>query len=258
MTSCGLLGTALACLGSWLWITSASQGQASILLLIGAALFFWVAGPWELQQASRRPSVFLLALGATSLSIGWASGFFVLLAAGWTLLASQWIFIFFTKPKANSNPSLFALLILSFPWISNDLHALSWWFRITGTEVSELLLALAGCEVLRSGTQLMVDGMVISVENACSGMQMLQLMVLGGIAMSLLQTPERNNLWWYVPVLIAAAWTANTMRIIMTCALAIIISPEAARGTAHQWAGTISLLLMFSLCAIILSISSRK
>jgi exosortase len=140
---------------------------------------------------------------------------------------------------------LLVLPFVAFPWITLDLQPVGWWFRLSGAWATEHLLAGAGLHVTREGTHMLVQGMPVSVDVSCSGLKVLQSLVVAGtlLAYSLLGTSKRY--WWNVILLLPLAWLANTARIMTISLAAMTFGPEFAMGLFHSWGGLMVLVLMF-------------
>ena len=56
-----------------------------------------------------------------------------------------------------------------------------------------------------------------------------------------------------LPILVAAAWIANTLRVILIAWAALEVGPAFAMGPFHEWGGWVIILVMFALCWLLFS-----
>jgi exosortase len=112
-------------------------------------------------------------------------------------------------------------------------------------------------DVARDGTLLSVQGLPVSVEAACSGLNTLQAMLIAGTLAAYVQIGDRKHYWWHLPALVAVAWLANTLRILVICVMALSAGPELASGSFHFLGGWAVLCGMFCICWIIFHLAAR-
>ena len=182
-------------------------------------------------------------LAAVSLLLGVLLNQMFLMAFGWAGLAVLFCF----PASAISKLRLWVLCAGAFPWVLLDLNTLSWWFRLSGAAVTGGLFDLLGMDVMVHGTLLEIDGLPISIEAACGGMQLLQVLLSGGVALTLLRFPQRSLFWGMFALLPVLAWTANTARIIMISAWGLAFGAERAAGAFHTWGALLVLTLLLGL-----------
>jgi exosortase len=102
--------------------------------------------------------------------------------------------------------------------------------------------------VHRDGTMLLVQGLPLSVEPACAGLNVLQsLLIVGGVLICA-RIPGGWRFWLALCALIPLAWIANTSRIFMLGCAGLLVGPDFARGWFHEWGGWLVLCLMFCMC----------
>jgi exosortase/archaeosortase family protein len=91
----------------------------------------------------------------------------------------------------------------------------------------------------------------VSVGQACAGLKGLQAMLVGGTLMAYWTLGRvRSGYWWHLPVLLAGAWAANALRVLLTAVGVAWLPPDWVRGDAHLWQGWLLLLLAFVGCGI--------
>lgn len=236
-------------------------GQDTWPILAGLPLFYWLGRPWTLRHESPvrpMPAKTLASAGALALA-GCIADLNVLLALAWTWFLRIWLQARSEEPALDSRVDrLLVLPFLSFPWIATDLALLGWFFRISGAAMADGVLRLCELNVVRQGTQLWVDDQGISVEAACSGMNGLQSLLIAGTTLACLKLKESPYFWWNLPVLVVAAWAANSLRIVVL-ALGIsqgILNVEV--DFAHEAAGGLALCLAFGLCWGLFSLQESK
>ncbi|HPD20154.1 MAG TPA: archaeosortase/exosortase family protein [Desulfomonilia bacterium] len=101
--------------------------------------------------------------------------------------------------------------------------------------------------MLHEETRIIVQSLPVGAGEACSGMNVLQSMLIAGSALAFLFIGRYRSYWWNIPVLVIIAWLANTSRIIILCAAALTLGSEFALGIFHTWGGWIVLALMLFL-----------
>lgn len=228
---------------------SSDVASDTLPTLLGLPLFLWMGSPWRLREQAMPVSLPWVVASVCGMLAGLASGLTVLFAIAWTGLL--WILVraFIAPDPQRALHRLLLVPLFSFPWVILDGRPLGWLFRISGAWASEGLFAAAGFDVSRDATLLMVNDVCISVGEGCAGISTLQSMLLGGsiLAYSMLHADRR--FWWHLPILVAAAWLANTTRVAVTGLVAIYWGPAYAEGAYHEWEGLAVLILMFVISA---------
>lgn len=229
------------------WIHTASD---TITVLAALPILYWLGGPWDKRQPEwnhreRR----VIGVSAACFVFGILTNFTVLFAVAWA-------HAFWAIANAGVHPDprrrlerLLPLAVLAFPWITLDCHAIGFWFRLTGAQAAEHFLRVNGVAVERLGTVLQVGSIRLDVTNACGGLHSLQTVLIGGFALAYVQLSHSRAFWLSVPIMIVAAWTANTLRILLTAYIAVWSNPQWASGTYHEWQGLGVLLVCFLICA---------
>ena len=237
------------------WITSYDD---TLPILIALPLFWWLGTPWRFREDQAPLSLPKVILSVVLFLIGILTNLTIILAIAWTLLLWTWLS---SRTLPETHPSIKKLLILplmSFPWISLDADRIGWWFRLSGAHITAQIFALTGFNVIQEGTNLMINNVPISVDVACAGLNTLQSMIIAGSIVAYIFLGNSTLYWWNLPLLVVMAWIANTLRIILLSAAALIISPEFATGSFHTWGGWGVLILMFLLCWLLFSLQKNK
>ena len=249
---------ALVVLAILIWIRDrAWQGEMADTLPVALALplFAWLGHPWKWRsQAAPLPRA-PLAAGLLFLAAGLAVNLTLLLAAGWCLMLHAALVSLTTAYPRR----LLALAMLGFPWIAQSGAQVGWWFRLSGAGAAGGLFSVLGFEVQREGTFLTVQGLPLSVEAACSGLHVLQALLVAGTVLVCLHVPPGRRFWLFLAALVPLAWLANTVRIITLGVAALSWGADFAMGWFHQFGGWIVLCIMFIICRSVLFLGlSRK
>lgn len=253
------LGLTLLAVFIWLrdtaWVTSSDD---TLPILIALPLFVWLGAPWQWRQDQPNYSTRFFATGVYVFVAGIGLNITLLLTAGWIIFLCVWLR---ARLKEETLPHFYKLLILpmmAFPWISLDFDRIGWWFRLSGAWVAQHAFAGAGFNVIREGTLLNINGLPISIEVACAGLNTLQSMLISGCIIAYITLGDTKRYWLCIPILIIMAWIANTIRILVISLLAIIISPAFVMGPFHIWGGWGVLMLMFMLSWLTFSFLEPK
>jgi exosortase len=244
----------LAVLAAFVWVRDRAWLTApaeALPVLAALPLFVWLGAPWRRRAGFRGgtswPLPPLLAAGV-GFAAGIATNLTVLLALGWTALLWAWLSQRVVPEALPAVRRLLVLPVLAFPWIILDCQAVGWWFRLSGAWVTGKAFGLLQFDVVQDGTNLQVQGLPISVEAACSGLNTLQAMLIAGSVLAFIVLGRQPHYWWNLPLLVLVAWGANTLRILTLCAAGLTFSPKFAQGFFHTWGGWLVLMLMFLLC----------
>jgi exosortase/archaeosortase family protein len=227
------------------WMSSAADALPIVCAL---PLFVWLAGPWRFRSRPTPLSPgWLMGSGLVFLS-GIVADATLLLALGWTSLLWAWLSVRLAPSRLPAVKRLMILPVLAFPWLVLDGQAVGWWFRISGAWVAGGLFSLAGLDVVRDGTRLLVEGLPVDVSAACAGLNTLQAMLIAGTSAAYLFLGNHSGYWPNILLLALFSWMANTFRIIAICLAALTVSPAFAAGLFHRWGGWLVLFVMFGLC----------
>lgn len=246
----GFLGALLA-LAVFIWVrdlTWASAAGDALPILAALPLFYWLGKPWKFESSPKQIPTAPIALAAAGLVLGIVTNVTILFALSWTLLLWAWLRSRLDVAALPVVKKLLVLPLLAFPWITLDCQWIGWYFRLSAAWVVTHLFGLMGFGVVQDGTNLTVQGMKISVEAACSGMNTLQSMLIAGTTLAFIFLGKQRHFWWNIPVLFALSWVANTVRIITLVVAALTVSPEFSQGMFHTWGSWLVLVLMFLLC----------
>jgi exosortase len=195
----------------------------------------------------------LLVTGAFLTFAGVALDWTMVLALAWCTFA-----LAFCAACTEGFPSRLLLLpFFGFPWVAQCAEAIGWWFRYTGAVVTGVTFSTLGFSVQREGTLLLVQGMPLSVEPACAGLNVLQAMLLAGVIVLFLKVPAGRFFWIGAASLPALAWLANTVRIFLLGLAGLSFGPQFAMGWFHNFGGWLVLCLMFALCQAVMTCLGR-
>jgi exosortase len=251
---------ALAALAAWIWLRDRAWLSAAeeVLPIVAALpLFAWLGAPWCFRADAfslHRPT---LALAGACLVAGIAGNLTLLLALAWTAALWSWLRQRLAPDQILRAHRLLVLPLMAFPWVTLDGATLSWWFRLSAAWATAGLFHLIGFSVAREGTQLLVQGLPVSVDASCSGLKVLQAMLIAGTIIAFLQLGRTRSYWWSLPCLIGMAWLANTLRVLTLSATALSFGSEFAAGWFHAWGGWFVLVLMFALCWAVFALWRR-
>ena len=244
----------LILLAVFVWVrnlTWVAAAEDTLPILVALPLFLWLGRPWTFVKEA-----FSLPIGGSVLSVfcflaGILTDITLFLAVGWTALLWCWLSTRLLPEARSSTRYLLVLPLLAFPWITLDGEIVGWWFRLSSAWVSAQVFSLLGFEVIREGTQLLVKEVRLNVGAPCSGLNVLQSMLIAGTVMVYVTIGRRPSYWLGMGLLIVIAWFSNVIRILVICVAALTLGPEFASGFFHDWGGWLVLILMFSLCCFV-------
>lgn len=249
--------TLLALLAGFIWLRDlewVSTFDDTIPLLVVIPLFIWIGYPWALKEKSEPFSQRSVAIAICCFLAGIILNLTLLLSISWTLLLWTWLSARVIPSEDRSLPKLTLLTLMAFPWVSLDADRVGWWFRISGAWAAAQSFQLFGYDVFYEGTNVTIDGLPISVEAACAGLNTLQSMLIAGTLVAYILLKDTSRFWWNIPFLFVISWIGNTLRIIVLSAAALIKGPEFALGAFHTWGGVAILLFTFVVCWLFFSI----
>ena len=252
---CMLVGLAL--LAGFIWVRDRSWTTSvldTLPIILALPLFFCLGGPWAFQGQGRPMHSAGVACSVVLMLAGVLADLVFPLAIGWTLLLGCWLSARLVPDATGSVRRLLVLPLLAFPWIALDFHSIGWWFRLSGSWATAGAFSLMGLDVTREGTSLLVQGMAIGVEAPCSGLNVLQSMLIAGVALAYLYLEDGHRYWWNLPLLVPMAWLANTLRIMMLCTVGLSVSPAFAMGVFHHVGGLVVLCLVFGFCWLLFTL----
>jgi len=237
------------------WISSSDD---TLPILVAIPLFIWIGSPWHFKDNPETPSLGWIALTAFLFLVGIAINSTLLLTLSWCALLWAWLSKKVTNESLPTLKKLMILPLMAFPWISLDADRIGWWFRLSGAWTTAQFFSLLGLDVKQEGTLLNVNGLPISVEVACAGLNTLQSMLIAGSVVAFLILGDTKRYWVNLPLLVVMAWVANTLRIILISAAALLITPAFSKGNFHVFGGWVVIMLMFCLCWFIFSLQEPK
>ncbi|MSU57146.1 MAG: exosortase/archaeosortase family protein [Pedosphaera sp.] len=252
---------ALVALAVFIWVrdlTWVSAAGDALPILAALPIFVWLGKPWRFQKDSPPRSIAAIALAAAGFVVGVVTELTIVLALSWTWLLWTWLRSRLSSDSLPAVRKLLVLPLLAFPWITLDGQWIGWCFRLSAAWAVAHLFALMGFGVVQNGTNLLVQGLPISVEAACSGLNTLQSMLIAGSMLAFIFLGQQRNFWWNLPGLIALAWIANTVRIITLVVASLTISPEFSQGMFHTWGAWLVLVLMFLLCSALFAMQRAR
>lgn len=224
-----LLG--LTAVGIWLaeprW-TQTAPDVAVIAVLIPLTL--GLAKTHRLTRESPAPTR-VTALAATILVIGVATGSMTLMAFSWGALAAR----HWAPTSAIPMARLTVLFAGAFPWALLDFWSIGWHFRLSAATVAAEVFQSLGFVAVSDGTFLTIDSVEISVETACSGLNLLQTLLSAGVFFTATQFPVARAFWPLLAALPLLAWIANTARVMAISWWGWRYGAEAAAGAFHTW-----------------------
>ncbi len=227
---------------SW-WVESAD----ALSLLAGVILYGWFGRPWHWRPEPAPLARGFLFAGLGLFLVGSLTDSTVLLALGWCVAWQAWLSSQLADTAPAAGPRLVALMFCAFPWVAVGGQQIGWWFRYSGAAATEHFFRLMGLAVDREGTFLLVQGQPLSVDPACAGLNVLQAMLLSGVALAHLKLAPARWYWAGIALLAPLAWFANTARIVTLGVAGLTFGADAARGWFHHWGGWTVLCLMFAL-----------
>ena len=249
----------LVFLALFIWLrdrTWMSTSDDTLPIIVSLPLFAWLATPWEWREDTLPFNKTWITVSILSFTIGIVTDFTILLAFGWTTLMWSWLSVRLNPTSLPTIKKLLILPMMAFPWVALDAQPIGWWFRLSGASVAAKLFLVGGLSVTQEGTQLVINGIPLSVEAACSGLNTLQSMLIAGSIVAYLYLGKAKDYWTNLLWLPIMAWIANTIRIITIGIAALAISPEFAMGPFHDIGGWLILFLMFCLCWLMFSVQA--
>ncbi len=251
----------LSFLALFIWIRDLewmSSTDDTLPILICIPLFAWLEWPWKLLDTTYelRPTNVLVA--SVLLLAGVISNLTILLTIAWCYLLWTWIKQRTPLSLQKRLSKLMILPIMAFPWVTLDAYIIGWWFRLSGAWVATQFFSLINLSAVQQGTAMVINGVPISVDVSCAGLNTLQSMLIAGSVLAYIQLGNLKRYWLNIPFLIWMAWLANTLRIIMLCSVAVGISTEFAMGPFHESGGWVVLFLMFCLCWFVFSLQQPR
>lgn len=243
--------------GLWFdWSTDDNYSHGFFVPLVSA--YFLYTRREMIEKTPVNPSWFglpVLVLGALQFMAGFvAVEYFtmrtslIVVLCGLVLLYAGW--------KALQNlalPILYLIFMIPVPYIIYN--SVSFSLKLFVTKVSVAMLKLLGVVVWNDGNILNFPDVTLEVADACSGMRSLISLAALGVAFAFL----RDFAPWKRAVLIVStlpiAVATNVVRVVVTGLLCQYVSPKAAEGYFHEFAGItvfgVALVLLFALSSLL-------
>lgn len=182
-----------------------------------------------------------ITIAITANALGVVSQSWLLLSIGWASLAFASVERFLSARSHRIARPYWPCLLMVVPWVWADGWQLGLLMRSTCVSASEWIFSIASVDVLREGTTLYVNGIGLAVVPACAGLNSLQaFLVVGTVSSaSLWQRLDRTLL--AIPAAIAAAWIANTLRVIALGCVACFIGQDYVTPHVHDLIGWVIL-----------------
>lgn len=251
----------LCLFGVAIWIFAASRYPLNfdnLWILLAFPALIWL-GQFSFQNLKSsegiNPKALYLALSC--LVLGMISGSITLLAASWAVFAFPLL-----KQISPESPGRLAIIgFCGFPWILCDFEAISWFFRLSGATTTAQIFALSGFDVEQQGVFLNVQGLPVSIEPACSGMDLLQLLAVAGACLSTMIARSKTAFAICILCIAPICWLANTIRILAITVAALTVDTEFASGAFHTWGALIVIggvvIICWQVFSLIDSLSNR-
>jgi len=236
-------------LGSWLIVRLTGEHGIPLTDLLATAVLAgialrWAAAPW-LGKTSPNPDPDFrwLAAGSLCFGAGLLSGWVGLMSLGFSIVAVAAL----VREVSASVPRWRLALLLSFavPWAMLDLSQVGWCFRLSAAVVTEELFRAAGYGVVREGTFVAIDGIRMSVEEACSGLKQFHWLLFLGVVLAVRSHLQTRPFALVLALLPAAAWLANTSRVVFITAAGLGFGTDFASGLFHTAGGLLVMGIMF-------------
>ena len=122
---------------------------------------------------------------------------------------------------------------MGMPWLHTELETVDWYFRLSGSAAVECIALLAGLTVERQGALLTIESQTIWIGSACSGLSTLQAMIIAGALAAYVSIKNEKTYWLHLPMVIVAAWIANTGRIILITVVSFAFGADAVKGPSY-------------------------
>ncbi len=237
----------------WIWFrqtTWLALEPDAVAILAVFPLAWWLIAPLERRIKPLPGDLRAFCWAAAIFACGALLDLTFLMALGWTLGLIRYLHTYWQSHRFFL-PRLGFLLILAFPWIPLDAPWIGWWFRISGAWVSQIVFDALGFAVHREGVSLLIDGLPVSIEAACSGINLLQALAIGGMVLALINIQQLTRLCVFIACLPLLGWLANTLRMLLITAVGLHFEVSVASGLFHTWGATVVILLMLGFCHLL-------
>jgi exosortase len=143
--------------------------------------------------------------------------------------------------SASIVPALWCCVFM--PYHEELMLLLSYPLRLSATALSALLLNLCGVKIVCSGTSLELSGLNIAITDACSGINQLDAFIL--IVFVAVQILHRKTGWkiLHFAFIIPAIIVGNSLRIVLTVLLYILLGEMVLQNTWHTVLGYVQIVI---------------
>lgn len=216
-----------------------------MLWLLGVSIGWYTL--WGIQEKTRLDV--LGEIGAWSLLMIAFGAYFFGLPRNWCLFFSGISFFML----AGSIPislklacPVFILLILT-PAQAFFNMFFSYPLRVMSAGMSAFLLKLGGLSVHWQGTEIVMDGVAISITAACSGIEQLEVMLLLGFFLVMIMQRTFSSQVLHYLLILPALLLANVLRLTITLLLYKVIDDRVFDPHLHSFLGWTMVLVAFLL-----------
>ncbi len=222
----------------YLWcrnLTWMARVDEVAVVMAALPIFVWLGRPWNLKtdvHVNFGASI-LTAIVAMVILASDSSALLVIL---WTSVLAFWLKL--NEPELKSDWRATILLpLFGVPWLAVDEWNIGWHFRLSAAQAVEAIFWCGGVSIQRYGTQLFVNNVGVDVEEACSGLGILQLLMIVGTTALTWCSTWRLSIIQRLILIVVVAWFSNTLRVFLIAAAAVFVSPGFAERTAHEAIG---------------------
>ncbi len=224
------------------------KAEDTLPVIAGIPLAIWLGWPWRLARYPKPLHSTWTTVAALLGILGVMLDITLVLTLAWLSAVWAWCHGVLDGAERRKLLPLLAVAGQSFPWIVQDFAFVGWWFRLSGSWAASGIFRLLQFPVAREGTHFSIQGVPISVDAACSGLNTLQSILLAGALAAYLVFGSRKLFWVNLPLLIGVAWCANLLRILMLSVAALTMGSTFANGPFHHTSGWLVVLCMFLIC----------
>lgn len=254
-----LLPVSLVMAAVYIWLrdtTWISSGLSVAPILLAAPIALYFGRPWTLKTLDRQPLVqFAPAVGLGLLAAAFDST--LVFSIAWTSAAWSWLRPRLPAEQVRLKRRLLPFFVLAFPGFALEAQTVGWYFRLSGASVTANLYQTLGANVVHAGTHVTINNVPLDVEPACAGLNTFQVLLLVGATIAYVSVPSRWY-WLHLPITIAFAWIANTVRVIMIAGAAAFVSAKFASGLFHSVGGAFVVVLAVFMIAISFELLERR
>ncbi len=244
----------------WIWVRDfrwLEESVDTIAILCVFPLTFYLGKPFKINEISHLNIDITTLFGTIVFLVGILFNITLFMALGWTLAFYSFISII-ASSEIISLKRLILLPLMGFPWVTLDLNIVGWFYRLTGAWSAAKIFNIVGLNVEQRGTFLEIEGLTVSVEAACSGMNLMQSLLIGGVSLAIIYLRKSKHFWSSICLLPAIVWISNTIRIIFITVIGLIYGVETAGGIFHTIGGMVVVFTMFLICILMFRLFADK